>query len=211
MNRLGDVPADVLFGLVALNNNLVAPAVIPAALRARALEPGRSLAELLVSQVPSRRCSATWSSRFPANTSSVGGGDVLKGLATLIANPSARERLDQLGDVGLPESLAHAFSLTTTLPREPDPRLDDPTQPLLPATKIVTNSWPRIAGYQIVDVLGSGGMGIVYKAHQAAAGPVRRSEDDSGRRRCTTAGSRSLRDRGKGGRGDRPQQHHQDL
>ena len=50
MNRLGDAPTDVLFGLIALNNNLVAPAVIPAALRAQVLEPSRTLAELLVTQ-----------------------------------------------------------------------------------------------------------------------------------------------------------------
>ena len=42
--------ADVLFGLIAVKNNLVAPAVIPAALQARALEAIRTLAELLVSQ-----------------------------------------------------------------------------------------------------------------------------------------------------------------
>ncbi len=35
MNRLGDAPTDLLFGLIALNNDLVAPAVIPAALQGR--------------------------------------------------------------------------------------------------------------------------------------------------------------------------------
>ena len=50
MNRLGDAPTDLLFGLIALNNDLVAPAVIPAALQAQALEPSRTLAELLVTQ-----------------------------------------------------------------------------------------------------------------------------------------------------------------
>ena len=45
MNRLGDAPTDWLFGLMALHNDLIAPAVIPAALRAQAREPGRSLAQ----------------------------------------------------------------------------------------------------------------------------------------------------------------------
>ncbi len=50
MNRLGDAPTDMLFGLIALNDDLVAPAVIPAALRAQVREPGRKLGELLVNQ-----------------------------------------------------------------------------------------------------------------------------------------------------------------
>ena len=166
MNRLGDVPADVLFGLIALNNNLVDPVVIPAALRARALEPIRPLAELLVSQGALTPVQCNLVETLSREYIGRGGGDALKGLATLLANPSARERLDQLGDLGLPESLSHVFSLTTTLPREPDPRLDGSTQPVLPPTKIEPSAWPRITGYQIVGVLGVGGMGIVYKAHQ---------------------------------------------
>ena len=35
MNRLGDAPTDLLFGLIALQNDMVQPEVIPAALRAR--------------------------------------------------------------------------------------------------------------------------------------------------------------------------------
>ena len=50
MNQLGDAPTDVLFGLIALHNDLVAPAVIPAALKARVLDPARTLADTLVAQ-----------------------------------------------------------------------------------------------------------------------------------------------------------------
>ncbi len=50
MNRLGDASGDLLFGVIAVNNHLVAPAIIPGALRSRAGQPTRSLAELLVSQ-----------------------------------------------------------------------------------------------------------------------------------------------------------------
>ena len=72
MNPPGDAPGDVLFGLIAVNNNLVAPAVIPAALKARALEPTRTLAELLVSQGALTPAGATWSRPSAANTSIVG-------------------------------------------------------------------------------------------------------------------------------------------
>ena len=166
MNRFGDVPADVLFGLIALNNNMVDPAVIPGALRARALEPIRPLAELLVSQGSLTPVQCDLVETLSREYIRRGGGDALKGLAALVANPSARERLDQLGDLGLPKSLSHAFSLTTTLPPEPDPGLDGPTQPALPSTELEPRPWPEITGYQIKGVLGVGGMGIVYKAHQ---------------------------------------------
>ncbi len=119
MNRLGDAPTDLLFGLIALNNDLVAPAVIPAALRARALEPTQTLADLLVTQgalTPSQRDLVDTLSGEYINRH---GGDARKSLATLIATPSARERLDRLGDPELTESLTAAASLQSTLTSRP--------------------------------------------------------------------------------------------
>ena len=68
MNRLGDAPTDLLFGLIALQNDLIAPEVISAALQAQAYEPDRTLGELLVTQGPSLPRGATWSRRSRANS-----------------------------------------------------------------------------------------------------------------------------------------------
>ena len=211
MNRLGDAPADVLFGLIAVNNNLVAPAVIPAALRARALEPTRTLAELLVSQGALTPVQCDLVESLSGEYIERGGGDALKGLATLIATPSARERLDQLGDLGLSESLSAAASLETTLPDEPDPRLDDPDRTLLPPTNDRGRCMAASRRLRDPGGAGLGRDGDRLQGAPGAARPVRRSEDDPGRRRRAARGSRSLRGRSEGGRRDRTQQHRQDL
>ena len=87
-------------------------------------------------------------------------------MATLIATPSARERLDQLGDVELTDSLTGATALPSTVSLDRELRFHDPERTLLPPADIVANAWPRVAGYEILEVLGAGGMGIVYKARQ---------------------------------------------
>src|SRR5271168_486628 len=146
MNRLGAAPTDFLFGLIALNNDLVAPAVIPAALRAQVHEPNRKLADLLVNQgalTPAQRDLVSTLSGEYINRH---GGDAGKALAALIATPSARERLDQLGDLELSASFSPAFSLGSTVPNEPDPRRDDPESTMPPPAKAVADAKSQIAG-----------------------------------------------------------------
>ena len=114
----GDAARDVLFGLIALHNDLVAPAVIPAALRAQVREPGRSLAEHLVTQ------GALTASQRELVESLFGqyirrhGGDVETRLAALLGSPSARERLDRLGDPTRSGGFDSVASVGSTIPRQ---------------------------------------------------------------------------------------------
>ncbi len=165
-NPPGDVPGDVLLGLIAVNKNLVAPEVISAALRARALEPKRTLAEQLVSQGDLTPAQRDLVETLCGECIERGGGDALKGLATLITTVSLRERLDQPAGPAMSESLNAAEALETTFPDEPDLNFDHPERTLPPKTDDAVGARPRVAGYEILELLGSGGMGIVYKARQ---------------------------------------------
>ena len=58
-----------------------------------------------------------------------------------------------------------------------------PTVPCLHRRTAWPIAWPRVAGYEILEVLGVGRDGDRLQGAPAAARPVRRSQDDSGRRR----------------------------
>jgi serine/threonine-protein kinase len=167
MGRLSDAPTDLLFDLIALNNDLGAPEAIHAALFARVGERNQELAELLVTQGSSTPARHDVIQTLNGECTDRHDSDAGNAMAASIARPSARERLDQLGDHELSASSTCAALARSTVPHEPDPRLEDPQRTLRPAVNAVINGNSRIAGYEILEVLGAGGMGIVYKArHQ---------------------------------------------
>ena len=167
MNRLGDAPTDLLFGLIALHNDLVAPAVIPAALKAQALEPGRTLADLLVAKgalTPAQRDlvetlsgevhQAAWRRRREEP-----GHSDRDSLGPRAAGSARRPRADRPAS---PPSVRCGSTVASGL----DPRLDDLDCTLAPPANSASRPKSQIAGYEILEVLGVGGMGIVYKARQ---------------------------------------------
>jgi serine/threonine protein kinase len=118
MSRLGDAPTELLFGLIALHNDLVAPAVLPAALRARAEEPGRTLGDLLVASGALTGRQRELIESLSIEQIKRHGGDAAKGLAALMASPSARERLDRLGDREVSATFTAPAWLGSTVARE---------------------------------------------------------------------------------------------
>ena len=185
MNRLGDAPTDLLFGLIALHNDLVAPAVIPAALKAKVLEPSRTLAELLVTQGALTPVQRDLVESLSGEYIKRHGGDARQG-------PGHSDR-DPVGpraarSARRPRAVRQPHRTPARSDRpsriEPDSGLDDPERTLLPPAK--RRGRRKVAHRRLRDP-GGAGRGRDGDRLQGAAGaarPIRRSQDDPRRRRA---------------------------
>ena len=204
MNRLGEAPTDLLFGLIAVHNDLIAPAVIPDALRARDREPGRSLADHLVAQGTLTAAQRDLVETLSAEYIRRHGGDAEKSLAFLIEAPSARERLDRLGDPELTEAFDPDATVGSTIPAEEG--FDRGRAP---------GSSPEGPRFRILRRHAKGGIGEVFVALDAELNrevALKRMQD----RHADDPVSRAIPGRGRdhrraGASGDRPRLRPGDL
>ncbi len=114
MRELADEPTDVLFGLIALHNDMIAPATAAAALRAR--DGHRAVSEILVAEGALTPRQRNVVDTLCHECIERHGGDALLGLAGFVTAGTGRERLDRIGDDELTESLK---SIGTTFGPEP--------------------------------------------------------------------------------------------
>ena len=99
MHRLADAPTDVLFGLIALHNDLIAPATAAAALRAS--DGTRAVSEVLVTQGALTARERDLVESLCGEYIERHGGDAQQGLAAFVRAGPGREGLDRVGDVEL--------------------------------------------------------------------------------------------------------------
>ncbi len=103
MNSLADAPTDVLFGLMALHNDLIAPATAAAALRAR--DGNHTVSEILLAEGTLTARQRDLVETLCDDYIERHGGDAHHGLAAFVTAGSGRQRLDRVGDAELIETV----------------------------------------------------------------------------------------------------------
>ncbi len=151
MHPLADAPTDVLFGLIALHNDLITPAMAAAALGTRHRD--RAVSEILIAQGAlsgrQRELVESLSSEYIERH----GGDAQAGLVAFLTAGPGRERLDRVGDAELTKTFESL--VPTVVPGTAgDPR----------CTAITAGDGPR---FRVLRPHAKGGIGEVFVALDA--------------------------------------------
>ncbi len=117
MARRDETPRDLLFGLLALQNGLIAQEQLLNAFRAWSQAKGRTLAEILVERGSIDEEGRAILSKLAEKQLKLHGGDTERSLAAVPTGPSTREKLDALGD----SDLSVALSMTESMAADDDP------------------------------------------------------------------------------------------